>query len=570
LKRVFLNRNRDRFLSPFLTVTVKLVFVQFGYPPYCSALLSLLCQFLPNRTLIVRIIFPIMGKPSPTPVFGVSKLEKFLSRFKYLIIILLAVIMVSIFSTQYRNIRQVVEDKYGSQQLLVEKNILQTVSYIDNAYKIAEHQLNREMREYSEQMLEKYRENPDVMGWDLSEMQERFAGYDIYIVDKDLKIIRTTYEKDLGLDFSKFGSFATIVRERMAGNQFEVDRIDLSTQAGEIKKYSYMPSPDNQYLFELSVSIEDKYPSFQSLNLFKDATSLTEQYEMVEDIGFYSVEPLRHGVAKLRNSKRPYLNPDVPEFEEELARQAVIQNVMQQGTRNIDGIQHSYRFFPALISNRESEQGWNSYVVGIVYDDHVMQEEMAQHRNLFLANIILMTVLFGSFITVVVYLIKSFEYQAHHDKLTGLANRKCFEEEFNKLKNKADSAGQNIGLVFIDIDKFKEINDNFGHDTGDEVLKSIAARMENSLKEKDLKARMGGDEFIIALTDLSSNEQIMEVTKRLIVELKKPLFIGATEIPVSVSAGVSFYPDESSEIETLLKNADSAMYQAKRKGKDIE
>lgn len=184
------------------------------------------------------------------------------------------------------------------------------------------------------------------MEWDLLELQERFPGYDIYIVDENLQIIRTTYEEDLGLDFSKFGSFATILRERMAGDQFEVDRLDLSTQAGEIKKYSYMPSPDNRYLFELSVSIDERYPSFQSLNLFRDATSLTEEYEVVEDIGFYSVEPLRLGVAKLRNSKRPYLNPDVPEFEEELARQAIINNSMQRSTRSIEGTQQSYRFSP--------------------------------------------------------------------------------------------------------------------------------------------------------------------------------------------------------------------------------
>lgn len=218
-------------------------------------------------------------------------MDNFLSRFKYIIIILLALVMIYIFSTQYKYILRVVEDKYRSRQPLVEKNILQTVSYIDNAYKIAEQQLNQEMREYSEQIVQKYTVNPDVMDWDLAELQKRFTGYDICIVDKDLKIIKTTYEEGLGLDFSKFGSFAAVIRERMAGNEFEVDRIDLSTQAGEIKKYSYIPSPDNQYLFELSVSIEDKYPSFQNLHLFKDVASLAEQYEMLEDIGFYSIEP---------------------------------------------------------------------------------------------------------------------------------------------------------------------------------------------------------------------------------------------------------------------------------------
>ncbi len=492
-------------------------------------------------------------------------MEKLLSNGKYILLILIALIMMYVFSIQYTSIREVIEKKYYNQQQLVEKNILQTVSYINDAYQIAEQQLNQEMREYSQQMVAKYQDNPDVMEWDLATLQERFQGYDIYIVDQDLKIIRTTYQDDLGLDFSQFGSFATILRERMAGDTFAVDRLDLSTQAGEIRKYSYMPGPDHQYLFELSVSIEERYPFFQSLNLFKDATTLTQEYELVEDIGFYSVEPLRQGVAKLRNTKRPYLNPDVPEVEEKLARDAVNTNAMQRGTQTIDGIQRSYRFFPALTSTKENEQGWNSYVVGIVYNDQVMQDEIDGHRYLFMINVVSMAVLFVGFIAVVVYLLRKFEYQAHHDKLTGLANRKHFVESFSRLRNRADANGDCIGVVFIDIDKFKEINDSHGHDTGDAVLRSIASRTENHLKEKDLKARMGGDEFLIALADLKSKEQITEVAVRLMAELKKPLSVNGREIPVSVSGGISVYPDDSRNLETLISKADMAMYEEKRR-----
>lgn len=492
-------------------------------------------------------------------------MEKLLSNGKYLIMVAIALIMIYAVSTQYTNTREVVEEKYRNQQQLVEKNILQTVAYINDAYAIAEQQLNREMREYSQELIAEYRKNPDVMEWDLLELQERLPGYDIYIINENLRVVRTTYEDDLGLDFSNFGSFATILRERMAGDQFEVDRLDLSTQAGVIKKYSYMPSPDNQYLFELSVSIEERYPSFQSLNLFRDATSLTEEYDIVEDIGFYSVEPLRLGVAKLRNSKRPYLNPDVPEFEEELARQAVIESSMQRSTRTSEGIQRSYRFFPALVSDRNSEQGWNSYVVGIVYNDEVMQQEIADHRYLFMINTVSISLLLTTFIAVVVYLLRKFEYQAHHDKLTGLANRKYFAESFNRLRNRAHAEGSSIGVVFIDIDKFKEINDRYGHDTGDAVLRNIAFRMQNHLKEKDLKARLGGDEFLIALADVSSKGEIADIADRLIAGLSTPLSIGGRTIPVSVSAGCSFYPEDAADLETLIKNADTAMYAEKRR-----
>ncbi|MGM0603474.1 MAG: diguanylate cyclase domain-containing protein [Bacillota bacterium] len=496
-------------------------------------------------------------------------MEKIFRKFKYIIIIILAVFIIIMFSNQYLSINQIIEEKYKSRQNMVEKNILQTVNYINDAYKIAEQQLNQQMKKYSEQMVKKYKVNSDVMEWDLESMQQQFSGYDIYIVNKDLKIIKTTYKEDLGLDFSRFGSFATVLQERMSGSKFEVDRIDISTQAGEIKKYSYMPSPDNQYLFELSVSIEDKYPSFKSLNLFKDAAVLTGEYEMVEDIAFYSVEPLRHGVAKLRNSKRPYLNPDVPEFEEELARQAVINNDMQKSVKIINGIKHRYRFFPALINDEENEQGWNSYVVGITYNDQIMQEEMSRHRHLFFINILMMAVFLAVFIAVVVYLLKKFEHQAYHDKLTGLANRKYFAEEFEELREKADFSRNSIGVIFIDIDDFKAVNDNFGHDVGDKVLKSIASRIKNSLKEKDLKARMGGDEFIIAIADLNSRDKIIKIAERLIDGLKKPLVIENEKISVNVSAGISIYPDDSKELETLIKYADTAMYKAKKENEDI-
>ncbi|MFN2340524.1 MAG: GGDEF domain-containing protein [Halanaerobium sp.] len=496
-------------------------------------------------------------------------MEKLLSKFKYILIVLLALIMIYIFSTQYSNIKEVVEEKYQVQQQLVEKNIMQTVNYINDAYKIVEQQLNQEMREYSEIMVDKYQENSNVMNWNLEKMQQLFPGYDIYIVDQNLKIIKTTYQEDLGLDFSRFGSFATVLRERMAGSEFEVDRIDLSTQAGEIKKYSYMPSPDNKYLFELSVSIEDQYPSFQSLNLFKDASALTEEYEIVDDISFYSVEPINYQVAKLRNSKKPYLNPDVPEFEEELARQAVLQNNMQSSLGENENNDLRYRFFPALVSDQENEQGWNSYVVGIVYNDQIMQTEISAHRRLFLVNIILLAVLFASFLAVVVYLLKKFEHQAYHDKLTGLANRKYFAEEFEALKKKADFSGSNIGLIFIDIDQFKAINDNYGHDAGDRVLESIAAKMKNNLKAEDIVARIGGDEFLIALSNLDSKTEIIKVAKRLIKKLNGKLVIGDKTIKISVSGGVSFYPDESRELEILIKNADAAMYKAKREDDDL-
>ncbi|MFW6001139.1 MAG: diguanylate cyclase domain-containing protein [Halanaerobium sp.] len=495
---------------------------------------------------------------------------KLLKNLKYLVIIILASVMVFIFYNQYTSTKEVVIEKFQSRQQLVEKNILQTVNYINDSYKVVEQELNSEMKEYSQLMVDKYTDNPDVEEWDLKELKADFKYYDIYVIDKELKVIKTSKESDLGLDFSEFGSFAGIVRKRLEGDSFEVDRIDLATQTGEVKKYSYMPTPDNEYLLELSISVEDKYPSFKHLNMFKDAGELTEEYDIVEEIAFYSVEPINYGVAKLRSSKKPYLDPDVPELQEELARQAVLTGEMQAADLEDDSLNHSFKFFPVLISNEENSQGWNSYVVGITYNDQVIRDELNRHRYLFSINILLLIIFFIAFIGVVIYLLNKFEYQANHDKLTGLANRKLFVEEFAQIKAAADKTDSMAAVVFVDIDKFKEINDNFGHDFGDRVLEKIAGRMKNSLKKNDRLARMGGDEFAIALTKISSQEEAVKITQRLIDNFKEPLVIAGTEIEVNLSAGISFYSKDGTQLEELIKNADYAMYQAKRKDKDLE
>ncbi|MFW5996239.1 MAG: GGDEF domain-containing protein, partial [Halanaerobiaceae bacterium] len=400
-------------------------------------------------------------------------MEAFLNKFKYAVIIILALILMFISYTNYQSIKNVIRGKYESRQQLVEKNILQTVDHVRDSYGIVETLLNQEMQEYSQVMREKYREDPNVMDWDLEELKDKFGDYEIYVIDSNLKIIKTTCEEDLGLDFSRYGSFSKELKKRLEGDSFAVDRLDLATQTGEVKKYSYMPTPDNKYLLELSIEAQDKFPSLERMNMFADATDLTKEYEMVEEISFYSVEPNDHQVAKLRSSKKPYLQPDVSEIEDELARQAILTNEAQTRVSETAENNYTYRFFPALVAGEDG--GWNSYVVGITYNDRVMLREISRHRNLFSLNIAIMILIFIGYIAMVLYFLRKFEHQAYHDQLTGLADRELFVEEFARLKKEADRRGEKVGIVFLDVDGFKMINDNFGHDTGDRVLKDIAS-----------------------------------------------------------------------------------------------
>ncbi len=495
-------------------------------------------------------------------------MNEYFDRIKYILIIALFLIIVFISYTSYRSTVEVIEDKYNHRQQLVEKSILQTIIYINDTYKIAEQQLNQEMEEYSLIMREKYKHNPDVMGWDLESLKEEFGDYEIYILSSELEIIKTTFPKDLGLDFSVYSGFSQVLRERLEGDSFTVDRLDISTSTGEIKKYSYYPTHDNKYLLELSIEAHRKFPVLRNLDIFGDATQITEEYEMVEEISFFSVEPINKGVAKLRSSIVPFVTPDISETERELARNSIMSNEEQSTVINAKGNYYLYKFFPALISAEDDKEQWNSYVIGIKYNDRVMLEEINRHRSLFLINSIIMIVIFVLFILVVIYLLRKFEHQANHDQLTGLANRKLFKEKFDSLRVSAEKNRNKLAIIFLDIDKFKEINDNYGHNIGDKILQDVARRLKEIFRKEDIISRLGGDEFTIALNGIISKEEAIKAADKLIGKFKEPLIIEGNEFVINVSMGISIYPDDGTYLEELIKKADHVMYRAKNEQKD--
>ncbi|MCF1428070.1 MAG: GGDEF domain-containing protein [Shewanella sp.] len=151
-------------------------------------------------------------------------------------------------------------------------------------------------------------------------------------------------------------------------------------------------------------------------------------------------------------------------------------------------------------------------------------------------------------------------YQAYHDALTGLPNRLYYYEEMDKL---VEQPNKQFCCMLVDVDNFKPINDTYGHDHGDMVLKTIAERLNASIPERAMAARMGGDEFAILIPDISVDESIL-LTQGIQEKLAHPLDCGEFQAPVKVSIGITFYPADGLNRENLLISADIAMYQAKR------
>ncbi len=163
---------------------------------------------------------------------------------------------------------------------------------------------------------------------------------------------------------------------------------------------------------------------------------------------------------------------------------------------------------------------------------------------------------------------KQLHRQATKDGLTGLANRTHFISKLDEAINRSKRHGHKIALMTFDLDKFKHVNDTFGHAVGDELLRSVAQRIRDNLREIDVSARMGGDEFAAYLDQIKDVREVRITADRLIEQLHQRLEIDGIDVEVSSSIGIALFPDDAEDLSVLMKHADSACYQAKQMGRN--
>ncbi|WP_027405112.1 EAL domain-containing protein [Aquaspirillum serpens] len=159
-------------------------------------------------------------------------------------------------------------------------------------------------------------------------------------------------------------------------------------------------------------------------------------------------------------------------------------------------------------------------------------------------------------------------FLANHDALTGLPNRTLFMERMNQGLAAASRHQRLLALMFFDLDRFKFVNDTLGHAAGDQLLKTVATRLTSLLRDSDTVARLGGDEFTVILEDIRDIQSIAQVAKKIIDSLAGMMRIGEHDVYVTASVGISVYPEDGQDVQTLLMNADTAMYRAKEQGKN--
>ncbi len=159
-------------------------------------------------------------------------------------------------------------------------------------------------------------------------------------------------------------------------------------------------------------------------------------------------------------------------------------------------------------------------------------------------------------------------YLAHYDALTDLPNRLLFKDRLGQACTRSQRNGHSVALMFLDLDRFKLINDTLGHSVGDRLLKSVAARLLDTVRKKDTVSRLGGDEFTIILDDVETPQDAAVVAQKILYAMGQPFVLEGNEVVVTTSIGVAFYPQDAANPEELQKNSDAAMYHAKERGKN--
>ena len=160
-------------------------------------------------------------------------------------------------------------------------------------------------------------------------------------------------------------------------------------------------------------------------------------------------------------------------------------------------------------------------------------------------------------------------FNAYHDALTGLSNRNFFSELLEKIISIVKRENITCAMLYIDLDNFKDINDDFGHNAGDLLLVTIAERIKASIRESDYAARIGGDEFIIILYHVSSHEDIRTATQKILTNITQPVNFLGDEVQIGASIGVTIIPDDGTESGMLMSKADIALYECKEQGKNM-
>lgn len=435
----------------------------------------------------------------------------------------------------------------------------QTVKYalesMEKAYYVLGENIAAKMRDGSVSLLQKYENTPSFDDWNFEELKKELS-FDIHIIDEEYVIAYSSIPDEVGLDFEACCSkLADILKERRSAGHFYHDGIDIEQSSGILKKYSYMASRDKKYIFQLGYTLRDS-TIYQHFNFLHAIDELLEQddsiYEInVLNLGGYALGELadasKLGGERKESFEKTFSTGQTTEF------------------RGVwDTLPAIYRY--VIYDSNYDNGSTQTKVLEIIYNDKDLQALLRENQRTFIVQLVVVLLVTIALALIISRWVARPMHLAFHDSLTGLHNRAAFDELLESLlKDNKDT----LALLMIDLDNFKSVNDDHGHDTGDLLLKRVAQSIRSVIRKGDAAVRLGGDEFVIIMPSTYKEEaervaiQLIDATR---VSIRRHSQLEQANI--SLSIGISLAPLDGIDVETLCKRADKALYVSKELGKN--
>lgn len=456
----------------------------------------------------------------------------------------------------YMKLKENVVISQNTKISMAEDKIVSSLSTIDTVYDLFDEEMAKKMKDFSMELVHKYEEESNFERWDFQELKNRF-GMEVFILDSKNTVVNSSFAEDIGLSFSECcPGFSKLLDSRREGDDFSHDGMDIQSRTGEIKKFSYTPTPDHLYLIELAVSLEQE-EIFKQFNFLETSRELENTYDIIDSIHVYNVGGFLLG-HKTENFKQKKIEEPFYSIFKEVSKSGKLQELIVEE----EGRQKTYRYIPY---EADEKRGYSTNrVVEIVYNDSELTGLLQSYKNQFIFQLLAIVIAAVAVSFLIGRLVATPIHLAFHDSMTGLKNRAAFEDEVQR-----NLAGRNdLALLMIDLDNFKLVNDRLGHGEGDRILKQTAAIIADVVGPKAIAARVGGDEFLVQFKSHAVHF-VQRVAEELLVKIEEGVSdIKATEqIQISVSIGICF-SEKDDNFDTLYAKADEALYVSKESGKN--
>ncbi|MEG0438252.1 MAG: GGDEF domain-containing protein [Solibacillus sp.] len=473
-------------------------------------------------------------------------------------LLLFTIIIVSViaFANRHLLVQDIKKQQHESREL-IENHILSDMQMVDEAHSYNNQTYFEQMKTELLYLQNYYEANPDVYSWDMQAIYGR-TGMDLNIIDAQNRIVASTDKPSVGLNLADCCKrFAAFLDERRKSDEFYSNGIENAEVTKDLWKYSFMPTKDGRYILEVGGELKDS-PIFETFNFFDTAESLIGKYEDLNNIEMISGE----GFFLQTKDDIKTIDELSPTLKEVYQNATATEQPAEIMIRSNGGIKKTHRFIPYHSVNEQGDS--KKRIVYVQYSNRteiqLINKKMQQFWFLLAVGIVTTGILF----VIIMRILKETLRLAMFDALTGVYNRSSYVEYMDRLIHKKNKA--HIGLLLIDLDNFKLVNDQFGHLEGDEVLKKIAAILQQVIGKKGAIVRFGGDEFAIVIED-ASEQQLHKLANDILTSVRQKQQDAIWEhLSISVGGTIQGTPQETEG--SIFMRSDQALYQSKNKGKD--